>query len=115
LRENNIKYDGILFSRTDIYFEFMPSTIIDFSKDVCYLPKIYWGSKNPGHLNDHIIVGKYEYVLRALHIESVESEHAPMFICHNPESYLYNALVQRESVYEEFECIKYCRFPLHMQ
>lgn len=115
LKENNINYDAILFSRTDIYFEIDEKSTIDFTKDICYLPEVYWGSRGHTFVNDHIVMGKYEYVLNAIHIDSIDSMYDTIFHSWNGEQVLFSTLEKNNAVYTEFVCSKYCRFPLHME
>lgn len=115
LKNHNLEYNSIMFSRTDIYFEIKDKTVIDFTKDVCYTPEIYWGSRGHTYVNDHIMLGKYQYVLNALHIDSIESMHETLFHAWNPEEFLFKTIKKNNAEYEEFVCNKYCRFPIHMR
>ena len=114
LEKNKLVYDNIVFSRTDIYFKFKDFKSLDFKKDVCFIPETYWGSRGTG-VNDHIIMGNFNYILNAIKIDSIESMHDLFYHSWNPEEAFGRTLIKNNSNYENFVCDKYCRFPIAMK
>jgi hypothetical protein len=114
LKDNNLnlKYNGLIFSRTDIYFMPKNNSIFNFNDNIIYIPEIYWGSRDIG-VNDHIIIGNFNYVLNSINID-FNNLHNIIYSSHNIEQANAKILQKNNSIIQEFSCDIYCRFPLHM-
>jgi hypothetical protein len=108
----NAEYNGLIFSRTDIFF--IPSdNNFDFNKNVVYVPEIYWGSRGLG-VNDHILIGNFNYILNSINFIDFNNLNNIILHSHNVEQANATILQHNHATIEEFECDIYCRFPLHM-
>ena len=114
LKEKNFtEYDGIIFSRTDIFFKPKKEVFFNFDNRIIFVPEIYWGSRGIG-INDHILIGNYSYVLEGINFNKLEDLNQMIFDSHNIEQVNQKIINNNNRVFVEFGCEKYCRFPLHM-
>lgn len=110
IKHNNIRYDGIVFSRSDIFFVPEKTESINFDKQVVYVPEIYWNSRGCG-INDHIALGNFDYVIKAIDFYDFKNLNNIIQDSWNPE--LVNKIIieKNNCLIEEFVCERYCRFP----
>lgn len=108
LKQNNIKYDVLIKTRTDLSFE--TEFDFNFDLDICYLPKIYWNSVGVG-VNDHFICGKYSYLLKSLEIKNFEDFFKTIETSWNPETVHQSLLVNNNAECKEFSCNSYILLP----
>lgn len=108
LHSNNLNYDVLIKSRTDLLFE--TDFNFNFENDICYVPQIYWGSKGVG-INDHFICGKYEYLKKSLFMYNLESFFPIIENSWNPETIHQNLILINEGRYVEFDCKSYTLLP----
>ena len=108
LHSNNLNYDVLIKSRTDLLFE--TDFNFNFENNICYVPQIYWGSKGVG-INDHFICGKYEYLKKSLFMYNLESFFPIIENSWNPETIHQNLILINEGRYVEFDCKSYTLLP----
>lgn len=108
LNSNNFNYDVLIKSRTDLVFE--TDFSFDFNQNICYVPKIYWGSKGVG-INDHFVCGKFDYLKKCINMESFEGFFSTIENSWNPETTQQNLIIGNQCYYTEFDCNSYMLLP----
>lgn len=108
LASNVFNYDVFGKSRADLIFE--TNYKFDFTRNICFLPEIYWASKGVG-INDHFICGKYEYLKKCLFMDKFESFFSTIENSWNPETIHQKLISNNQGSYVEFDCQSYKLLP----
>jgi hypothetical protein len=108
IENNELNYDVLLISRSDLVFE--TNFNFNFSLDTCFIPDIYWASKNVG-INDHFICGNYQYLKKSIKILEFKSFFEVIETSWNPETVKKRLLEMNNSNYYEFDCNSYILLP----
>lgn len=114
IRENNLQYDVLILARTDIIFTPEETVSFDLTQDTCYVPEIYWGSRGIG-INDHVIIGKFQYVLDAVTMNGWPDVFARIQNAYNPEDVMRQLTIGRGFNVVEFPCSIYCKYPVELK
>jgi hypothetical protein len=121
IKENKINYDVIVLARTDVLFKIADEEEINFDEDVCYIPEIYWGSRGETFVNDHVIFGKFDYVLDKIKSHTTEEMkdddflYEALYHAWNPEQLQKKIITKNNGNIKEVKCKTYYRFPIPMQ
>lgn len=104
INDNNLSYDILIKSRTDLIFN--TNFNFDYTKDFCYIPKTYHGSKGVG-LNDHFMAGNFELMKRAIYTKTFEIIYPIIENSWNPETVNEKLLIKNSINHIEFDCTTY--------
>ena len=115
IKEHNLNYDSIFMSRTDIFHIPKEDFVFDFSKDVMYIPEIYWGSRGIG-VNDHVVIGNFDTVVNNLYFEKFSDLMDIIGNSYNPEHAKQQVFLRDgkeiKDTYVEYPCDLYSRYPV---
>jgi hypothetical protein len=104
----NHDYDFIIKCRTDLIFE--TKYIFDFTKNICFVPKIYHASKGFG-INDHFMAGNFNYLKNSMKMKDLYSVYEIFENSWNPEIVLEKLIKYNNCIIEEFDCSSYKLLP----
>ena len=113
IKKNNLEYDSIIISRTDIFHIPNEDFIFDLNQDVIYVPEIYWGSRGTG-VNDHVVIGNFNTVVNSLYYEKFSDLTTIIENSYNGEVAKQQTLSKDSKTIIEYPCDVYCRYPIPM-